>query len=183
MPATAPRMSLEAFFDYLDGQAGRPEIGELRRRLERLEITFDDVAHAAQFSPEGYQRNLLREGTNWHALILCWDSGQRSPIHDHARSVCGVRVIRGVATETIYERTPSGQLKAVSSCDLPEGAVCASRDADVHQMSNLQAPGTQLITLHIYAPPLREMKQYSVDDATARPFVDPVVGHVDGSGI
>ncbi len=131
MPATAePRMGLEAFFASLDAQDGRPDLGDLRRRLERLEVSFEDIAHVARFSPNGYQRNLLHAGAHWHALILCWDSGQRSPIHDHAQSVCGVRIIRGTATETIFERTDSGQLKAVSSSDLHEGEVCASRDAD-----------------------------------------------------
>lgn len=184
MPATATeRMSLDAFYAYMDAQRGRPDIDELRHQLQKLDVPFNDVAHVARFAPEGYQRNLLHEGARWHALILCWSPGQRSPIHDHAHSVCGVKVIRGVATETLFSRTPSGQLKALSSSDLHEGAVCASRDADIHQVSNLQAPGSDLVTLHVYAPPLREMKQYSMSDGRGRAFVDPVVGFVDGGGI
>lgn len=183
MPATAHRISLAEFFAALDAMKDRPEAAEMRGMLERLDVRFQDVAPVARFAPEGYQRNLLREGEHWHALVLCWRSGQRSPIHDHAHSVCGVKVVRGVATETLFQRTPSGQLKALSSRDLEEGAACASCDADIHQMSNLQAPGKDLVTLHVYMPPLREMKQYSMSDATPRRFVDPVVGFADGDGI
>jgi hypothetical protein len=40
------------------------------------------------------------------------------------------------------------------------GYVCAAEDADIHQVANMQAAGTDLITLHIYSPPIRKMNTY-----------------------
>jgi len=68
----------------------------------------------------------------------------------------------GVATETVFAFTPSGQIKSISSHELGRGQVTASQDEDTHQVSNLEAPGTDLATLHIYSPPLREMEMYSI---------------------
>jgi hypothetical protein len=40
------------------------------------------------------------------------------------------------------------------------GYVCAAEDADIHQVANMQAAGSDLITLHIYSPPIRKMNTY-----------------------
>jgi cysteine dioxygenase len=115
--------------------------------------------------------------------VLCWRAGQRSPIHDHRGSSCGVKVIKGVATETFFDRTPHGHVYATGSRALNQGAVCGSQDDDLHQMSNLQAPGQDLITLHIYSPPLIVMGLYSLTETRVREFNDPVATLCDGAGI
>src|SRR5262249_57894797 len=87
-------------------------------------------------------------------------------IHDHAGSSCGVRVLRGVMTETRFEFAPNGHVKAVASRDLAAGGVCGSEDHDLHQVSNLQAGNADLVTLHVYSPPLLQMGTYSLTDTT-----------------
>lgn len=176
------RSGLDELISFLHATRGRPSVEALGEKIRSLDITFDDVADAAGFGATRYQRNLLHHAGHFHVLVLCWRAGQRSPIHDHRGSVCGVRVLRGTATETVFERAPGG-LKAAYSRDLPTGEVVVSRDSDVHQMSNLQGEGQDLVTLHVYAPPLIHMNQYSITDPTPQPFDDPIVGHIDGSGI
>jgi cysteine dioxygenase len=156
----------------------------LRRELEQLEISLEDVQTAVRFGPDTYRRNLLHAGPAYQALVLCWRAGQRSPIHDHEGSSCGVRVVRGVATETIFARNAAGLVYALRSCELRAGGVCASQDADVHQVSNLQDAGHDLVTLHIYSPPLLKMGVYSLTDASRRDFFEPVYASVaEGAGI
>ena len=125
----------------------------------------------------------MHAGTGYQALILCWRKGQRSPIHDHTGSSCGVRVLEGTATETSFAQTPDGYVYATGSRELPPGAVCGSQDADIHQVSNLQPGDADLITLHVYSPPLLHMGMYSLTDTEVVDFFDPVVGFSDGAGI
>lgn len=181
MPATA--MTLREFLTRLDEYRERIPLRELSRLLEGLEITLDDVRPWARFGRETYQRNLMHAGPAYQALVLCWRAGQRSPIHDHRGSSCGVRVIQGVATETIFGRTADGLVYPTTTRELPAGSVCASQDADTHQMSNLQPAGRDLITLHIYSPPLLRMQMYSLTSPAVSEFADPVVGFCDGGGI
>jgi cysteine dioxygenase len=75
-----------------------------------------------------------------------------------------VRVLRGTATETVFRVAPSGDVFATASCALPAGSVCGSEDSDLHQVSNLQAGGADLVTLHVYSPPLIRMGTYSLTD-------------------
>jgi cysteine dioxygenase len=158
--------TLNPLFAYLDRLQGRAALPELTAVMAQLEVDCDDVASSIRFSDRGYARNLMRAGRWYNALVLCWKNGQRSPIHDHKGSSCGVRVLRGTLTETLFEMTPNGHVKATFSRDLLPGSVIGSEDTDIHQISNLQLGDADLVTLHVYSPPLLWMGTYSLTDQT-----------------
>lgn len=155
---------LNELFAYLDGLDGRASLEELKAKVIDLELEVEHLSPHVRFSDRVYARNLVRAGEWYHAWVLCWKNGQRSPIHNHAGSSCCVKVLRGTATETLFEFAPNGHVKAVFSRDLYEGSVLGSEDSDMHQVSNLQAGGADLVTLHIYSPPLLRMETYSLTD-------------------
>jgi cysteine dioxygenase len=134
--------------------------------VARADVRCEDVADFIRFSDRQYARNLVRAGPWYYLLVLCWKNGQRSPIHDHAGSSCAVRVLRGTLTETAFDFAPNGAVVATGSRALAAGGVCGSRDDNMHQVSNLQAGGADLVTLHVYSPPLRFMNTYSITDDT-----------------
>lgn len=159
---------LNPLLSYLDGLGDRADLPTLRRLLEDLDVTRGDLAPACLFEKDGYQRNLIKE-TPWYELVcLCWASGQRTPIHDHEGSSCAFLVVEGDATETRFDHTPSGLLVPVETHVRKPGFVCASSEADIHQVANTQAERCDLITLHIYSPQLRQFNIYSQDTPTAR---------------
>lgn len=176
-------LTLREFLAELDRHSRRLPLHRITALLAELDIELDDVREMATFGDKTYRRNLLHDGPAYQALILCWRSGQRSPIHDHRGSSCGVRVLEGTATETTFERSANGMIYARESRELAYGSVCGSQDADIHQMSNLQSDGRDLVTLHIYSPPLIKMGTYSLTDSQVREFVDPVFEFSHGSGI
>jgi len=176
-------LTLDEWLDELDRHQERIPLEVLTRGLKRVRLNPAEINPFIQFSSERYRRNLMRAGPAYHALVLCWRNGQRSPIHDHRGSACGVRVIRGEATETIFEMTEEGIVFPARTRQLSEGFICATEDLDIHQLSNLQ-PGTgDLITLHIYSPPLLVMGQYALNDSTMREFKDEVHVFAEGAGI
>jgi hypothetical protein len=60
----------------------------------------------------------------------------------------GNPVVMGIATEASFEDTPSGLLEPTITRDLACGTSCVSVDSDTHQVSNLQGPDRDLVTLH-----------------------------------
>jgi cysteine dioxygenase len=181
MPTATAVDHLFADLDRVEGQLPLPVILDW---LKRSDLTADRLADYLVFRPERYVRNLVHAGPCYQALVLCWRNGQRSPIHNHRGSNCGVKVLRGVAKETVFARAPNGAVYAVRSRDLEAGHLCASADADVHQMSNLQAGGADLVTLHIYSPPLLRMEMFSLDSPAVSEWDDPVNDpFVHGGGI
>jgi hypothetical protein len=95
-----------------------------------------------------------------------------------------VKVLRGRAVETLFDRAPNDMIYATCSRELHEGHMTASQDTDIHQISNLQAASADLVTLHVYSPPLLCMNTYSLLDASIAHFVDPINAEfVGGDGI
>lgn len=158
--------NLDSLLHYLDGLRERPSLASLQEHLGRLPITCDDVAHYIRFSDRGYQRNLVHSGESYNLWVMCWKNGQRSPVHDHAASVCAVRVLRGTLTESRYKFAANGAVVATGSRELSEGSVCAAQDNYLHQIANFQAGNRDLVTLHIYSPPLVRMSTFSLTEVT-----------------
>jgi cysteine dioxygenase len=156
--------TLKDLFAFLDDLDQRAPLRELTAELEELDIDLSELAEFMRFSDRGYARNLVRAGPWYNVLVLCWKNGQRSPIHDHAGSSCGVRVLRGTATETLFVFADNGDVWATHSRHLTAGSVTGSQDSDMHQISNLQPGSADLVTLHVYTPPLMWMGTYSLTD-------------------
>lgn len=173
---------LARLVEYLDSLRARATVEDLRRRMENLDIALEDVRDYVRFGEVNYLRNLVCDGPWYHMLVICWRSGQRSPIHNHAQSTCGLKVLAGVATETKFEVSPCGLVKAVASNDMHTNELVVSKDADIHQVSNLQGEGEDLVTLHIYSPPLLRMDTFSLTEKTIGEY-RPMVLQDCGSGI
>jgi cysteine dioxygenase len=156
-------MKLPEFFRILDGHADHVPIDDLVALMQRLEITRGDVEEVVRFDDGHYKRNILKVGSGYAALILCWQPGQASPIHDHRGSACGVLVLEGVVTETKYGRAADGMLFETDTRSYRPGSVCGSWDADIHVIRNDEPAGRDLITLHVYTPPLRSFHLYRLD--------------------
>ena len=176
-------ISLADLFEELDGYDDRVPLAVLADRLPQLRIHSTQIQPFVHFGTDHYRRNLIRTGRAYHALILCWQAGQRSPIHDHRGSSCGVRVLSGTCTETVFDRTPCGHVFPTRSRRLEEGYCCGSQDEDIHQISNLEADGKPLITLHIYSPPLMKMGTYSLTSPARVESTEPVHEFTAGAGI
>jgi len=174
---------LESILERLDGLTRRATVGQLQDWLTELDLSLSDVRRYVRFGEHNYLRNLVRGGPWYHLLVICWRSGQRSPIHNHAASTCGLKVLTGTATETSFDFTPCGLIKATISRDMNEGDIVVSHDAQIHQISNLQAEGTDLVTLHIYSPPLLKMDTYSLTDKTIGQYTPIIQEYTMGGGI
>jgi len=168
------RVDIDRAFAGLDRFDGQLPLRAIMDFFGEVPLSIDDVASYLTFRSDRYVRNRLHDGPLYQALVLCWRNGQRSPIHNHRGSSCGVKVLRGVATETAFAVAPNGMVVATGSRDLAAGAICGSYDDDIHQVSNLQAGEADLVTLHVYSPPLLRMDMFSLDTPAVREWDDPV---------
>lgn len=145
---------------YLDTLTGRADLAVLSRLLGRIAVTRADIDAACVFGSRGYRRNTISESSHYELLALCWRSGHCTPIHDHRGVSCAFRVVEGTGTEIRFRVTDSGLVCPTTVNAMPPGYVCAADDADIHQVANMQAPGRDLVTLHIYSPPITKMTTY-----------------------
>ena len=154
-PKLAPLIS------YLDSLTARADLSTLTDLLSKTSIARADILPACIFGTRAYRRNTIARSTWYELLALCWRSGHCTPIHDHRGVSCAFRVVEGTGTEIRFTPTPSGLICPAATVAMPPGHVCAAADADIHQVANMQAPGVDLITLHIYSPPIAKMHTYT----------------------
>ena len=166
-------MTIDEFLEHMDRSQHLLSASSLQEIMRQLNMTRQDVRDAVVFSDLAYKRNVLRATPEYAALILCWKAGQRSQIHDHRGAVCGVRVIEGTATEIKYERGTDGLLTETTTGSLPTGGVCASVDLDIHVVAN--NTDADLITLHVYTPPMTAFGIYNLEDTIVRDRPDTEV--------
>jgi cysteine dioxygenase len=158
--------ALADVFEYLESCNGPVDLDKLVAILKDLKITRADVEDYVQFNEGTYRRNQIRLGQWYEALIICWGPGHKSYIHDHHGSSCCFRVIEGTAKEVICK--PTGRstdlplVKPVDTRTLVAGSVCGSSSAHIHEVINPNK-SEDLITLHIYSPPLN-MRIYAYDE-------------------
>lgn len=140
---------------YLDSLKGRADLSILETLLNDGRIGQDDLKDLCKFGDKGYKRNLVASSPHYDCLVICWKAGQASPIHDHAGSSCAFKVIAGTASEVRYKPVQSGSdlVQRASTIEYLEGDVCSAQDEEIHKIANDAAE--DLITLHIYSPPLK----------------------------
>lgn len=157
-------MRIDELRTTLDTYGDAVELKDLEVFLKHLDVTRDDLLPWLHFNDEQYQRNMVYRGSACEIFCVCWQPGQRTPIHDHRGSGCGILVLDGILAEYPYCRTDDGHLEPMATCVMGPGEVCISSDSDIHEVVNNEVDG-QLVTLHVYTPPLSTIGIYSRDSA------------------
>src|ERR1041384_5382450 len=103
-------MNLVDTIEELKQSAKDLRLPDLRKMILDLKPEAAEVAPYLQFTENHYARNLVYVNPHFEVLVLCWRSGQRSPIHDHGNSICTVYTVDGVLSADNYKRTASGHV-------------------------------------------------------------------------
>ncbi len=170
--SSTPRQSAKSSHDSLaslvatiEAADGIPTLPEIFQWLENATISGDEIQPYTGFKEGNYWRHRVCRTEFIEMLILCWRPGQRTPIHDHNGSHGGVKIWKGVLWETIFEYDALSGLQYKSARELGTGSVTGSEIPDVHQLGNPDVSGQDLITIHIYAPPLGVLHTYKPGSA------------------
>ncbi len=162
------KISLSDLIGLLEKEAAGVGPAEMAGILDRLAVSTEDLAAHARFSDKRYARNLVHKTAAFEIMIMCWNAGQRSSIHDHAGSLGGLRILSGALTESLFEKAPNGMIRSLNSADYAAGATRVEETSLIHQISNLQSENRRAISVHIYVPPLVRMNVYSLEDPAVK---------------
>ncbi|HWS54836.1 MAG TPA: cysteine dioxygenase family protein [Pyrinomonadaceae bacterium] len=160
--AGAPRFTLASLVGRLAALEGRPALEEIHELMNAVEATPDELRPHVSFKEGTYARHRVFLGDHAELLVLCWRPGQRTPIHDHNGSFGAVRVLSGVMWETTFEMEGERGLAYKFAREWTPGLVTGADIPDIHQLTNPDVSGQDLITLHLYAPPLTSLNVYRV---------------------
>jgi cysteine dioxygenase len=138
-------------------------LDQLRDWVATLHLSDQLFERHVSFSDRTYQRKLLCRTPRFDLLILCWQPGQSSTIHNHTDSLNVTRVYQGALTSRTFDRIGQTDQRCCLQAEetLGAGAIATVDRQKIHQLANTS--DENLVTLHIYARPLKTMRVYSPD--------------------
>lgn len=124
-------------------------------------------------SAEHYTRNLILKTSLFELIAICWDIGQKSPIHNHRDQRCWMAVpygklhvhnfemIRKDCSKRFCELRSSGQIEldAQHPAEVDPGE-------PIHQVVNLPQYNCRAVSLHIYSLPFDTCEVYDLKTKT-----------------
>jgi len=167
----------------LAGMTGIDKFAEGLAALPRSEFTRDNVLSYLRstpvdirsmepyvyFSPERYTRNLILKTPLFELIAICWESGQKSAVHNHCDQRCWMAIAYGkvrVHNFRLLSRDP-----ATGSCELEPSTdfmIEAGKPQEVdpeepiHQVINPGSFNSRAVTLHVYSTPYETCEVYDL---------------------
>jgi uncharacterized NAD(P)/FAD-binding protein YdhS/predicted metal-dependent enzyme (double-stranded beta helix superfamily) len=168
-PAVDPAPRLQALIRALSQRGTELSLEDAAALLRGSDVRWDDVQPYVVQQSRGYARRRVARGDAFELLVLTWRPGQGSAPHDHVGSACAFRVLHGAVTETHFELGSDGLVCSERVTQARANDVVVGRDAAIHALANADS-SRLLVTLHVYAPPLPELRCYATRDINVTPL-------------
>jgi cysteine dioxygenase len=165
-----PGITIAAFVDTLEGLASEGlDPQRVQAYLQHTPLSPAALEPYLFFRPGRYTRNLVHRTAAFEVLVICWDIGQRAPVHGHEGEYCWARVERGRLRFTSY-RIESESPLVVTPAGPPVDAAPPYLDgpADIHAVDNPVEFGAPAATLHVYARPYDACDVYDLAGGVRR---------------
>jgi cysteine dioxygenase len=160
----------------------RPEAVEAV--LETWRPSLASLEPWVSFRPDRYVRQRLHRSAAFELLLLCWDRGQATPIHDHDGQAGWFAVLEGSLGVQEYDRrggpadlrdlraneeTAPGSLALTPSSRFVVRAGGSVAEAEAPETIHRVGPEAgRALSLHLYAGPLNSFLVFDEARATAR---------------
>ncbi len=155
---------LEWLVNQLDACGSAIDECKVRALLAQANLDKAEVSPYVENRREAYARRCVVRRENFEILVLTWAPTQGSVAHDHSGSLCGLKVVQGRLAERLYEEGPDGRVRQTIVSRQGVGGITVDPGIFVHSLAN-DSPLEVLVTVHVYSPPLPEVRRYAVADS------------------
>ncbi|MCM3724757.1 cysteine dioxygenase family protein [Neobacillus cucumis] len=143
----------------------KPSKAQLKDALLKLDIKlkdFDDLPEPSLGKP--YNRKLLFKNEEVEMLVMNWSHLECTP-HDHGNSHGWIQVLSGTSLNSVYEMSGTGLPAELFREYHHQGKYFYAPKNAIHKMQ--ASNQTDLVTLHLYSPPITGMKVYNLEKCAA----------------
>ena len=165
MPQRArPIRSIEELVSALRAGPGKKGYWEI---MVRVAISSEQFEPYCTWNKKHYTRNCILRTEDFELLLICYEPGQRTSIHDYATQEAWIKPILGTIIEERFELGPDGLLRKVSSAKLDGSSFSYLHNGrSIHRYLNTN--NERSITLNLYAKPLIKWKVYDESSGETR---------------
>ncbi len=125
--------------------------GKLKKIVREAQVTAEDLMPWSDFDhplQDGYGRNMVYDGGFFDIMVMSWNPGDFSGIHDHGYTMWGTVQVFGKAEHAIF-LAQDGEIRTLSRNFAKAGQIIGVGHELVHQMGNSEGEEPYL-SLHIY---------------------------------
>ena len=140
--------TVEEFTDTLINSA----LCDFPKVIRKTQISLDELNKYATWKSNDYTRNCLARNDKFEIILLCWDIGVQTPIHDHGGKDCWVYQVQGCIDEVRYVQTGERLLESNRIKIQPGGLTFMNDKMGYHSIQNTSQQ--RAMSLHIYASPI-----------------------------
>jgi len=134
----------------------RKSYNEIARAIN---IPISEFKEFSSWSDECYTRNCIHEEEKYELILLCWESGQKTPIHDHGGEECWVRIVKGKLEERLYRMDEQREFDMLKSAISQKNEITYMTDfMGFHSLKNISQKRS--MSLHLYANPIKSCNVY-----------------------
>lgn len=126
--------------------------------LNAIDIPQREFEQFYYWTNDHYSRISLTKSNDFELLLVCWEKGQNSSIHDFDSQEAWIHPIQGEIIEEQFVQT-GNRLEKVSAVRLgPSEFSYMAEPISIHRYSNSYESRT--VSLHLYAGPVEKWKAY-----------------------
>lgn len=138
--------------------------------LARYEVPTHDLEPYFRWNSKHYTRTCINRNGDFELLVVCYEPGQRTSIHDYDSQTAWIHPVMGEVVEERYVVSPIGGVSLAAEKHLRPGTDdVITNGTSIHRFIN---PGTErAVTLNLYARPMSKWRVYDerTGDSTERP--------------
>lgn len=142
--------------------------------LEFMRTNRVDVATLAPylyFCAERYTRNLIHKTDLFELIAICWETGQKSAIHNHRDQNCWMAAAYGKVMvhnfRLLRKDAATGYCELESTTQFvidPESPQEVDPTEPIHQVINATSFNSRAVTLHVYSRPFDTCEVYDLKE-------------------
>ncbi len=136
-------------------------------------VEVDSITKYFHWTPSFYTRNLVYKDDRFEMMVICWEKGQVSRVHNHSDQKCWMTVPVGrllgqnFAVAEINESKGYCKLRETDTFELSDYlAATVELEEPIHQVLNLAEYDQRAVSVHIYSKPYDRCLSYCRDTDT-----------------
>lgn len=138
--------------------------------LARYAVPSRDLEPYFRWNTRHYTRTCINRNEDFELLVVCYEPGQRTSIHDYDSQMAWIHPVIGEVLEERYDALPNGGIELASEIHLGPGKDASLKNGNaIHRFVNLGPD--RAVTLNLYARPVRKWRVY--DEVTGAPSIAP----------
>ncbi|MBP6311270.1 MAG: cysteine dioxygenase family protein [Flavobacteriales bacterium] len=144
----------------------RSAYGEI---LSRYNVPIKDIAPYFRWNKKHYTRTCIQRNNDFELLVICYEPGQSTSIHDYDSHTAWIHAVKGEVVEERFVNTSSGLQRTRELTLRPGEDDSLTNGTSIHRFINI-AP-ERAVTLNLYAKPMSKWRVY--DPGTGEATIAP----------